>query len=132
MRKKRSREVPNLFDLKLERAVEWENGENGRAVLLVPKFRRGLLARYLQPRLKRPYYRIKLDELGTFIWRQCDGTRTVKEVADSLREAHGDQLEQFYERTGLFIQILLKNRYVCLKNDAQEGRTPGMTEGVAS
>lgn len=31
-----------------------------------------------------------LDEVGHFIWSQCDGTRTVAEVGDLVRAAFAD------------------------------------------
>ena len=112
-----NREGINLLDLKPERIIEWEDGENGIAILLVPKFRKGILARFLQPRLKRPFHRVHLDEYGTFIWNLCDGTRTVKEVADSLKAVHGEKVEPVYQRAGFFVQSLVRNQFVSLKSD---------------
>ena len=114
----------NLLDLVLERLVECERGEDGHAVLLIPKYRSGLLAKYLQPRLKRPYHRIHLDAFGTYVWDSMDGVKTVEAVAAGLKEAHGEEVEPVFERVGLFMNTLLRNRLARIREPGGSG-SPG-------
>lgn len=85
-------------------------------MLLKPKFSHPLLAKYLLPRLKKPHYKIKLDEIGSFTWNLCDGKNTVKEIGLLLKEEFGEQVEPLYERLALFFQNLEKNRFITFKN----------------
>jgi len=39
--------------------------------------------------LARPDISIRLDATGSFVWRQCDGERTVAEIALALEERDG-------------------------------------------
>ncbi len=98
----------NLYDLRPQRAVAWEEGENGRVIILVPKFRNRFLVQWLLPLLRSQYFRVKLDDLGSAIWRQCDGTTTVAAMGDSLLRQFGEQAEPVYERIGTFIRRLEK------------------------
>ncbi len=72
----------NLLHLVPVQNTKCEIKEDGLVVLFKPKFANSLLVKYLLPRMKRPYYKIKLDDIGSFFWLKCDGTRTVKEIAD--------------------------------------------------
>lgn len=94
--------------------VEWEDGPDGGAVLLVPRFRRGPLARWLQPKLRRPHIRVKLDEIGSFAWRRLDGKTPFAEVAAAMRERFGEGLREAEPRLRQFLAILFKHRFVQL------------------
>lgn len=93
--------------------MEWEDGPSG-AVLLVPRFRRGPLARWLQPRLKRPYIHVKLDTIGSFVWKLCDGKTTFGEIAQAMRQEFKEQAEPAEERLQKFLIILQKNKFAQL------------------
>ena len=69
---------------------ETERDSEGHIVLLKPRFGWGPLKRLLLPRLRSPYVRITLDEIGTFAWEQMDGRRTVGEIALLLAERFKD------------------------------------------
>ena len=80
------------------RAVAWEDLEDGRVVLLRPKFLSEHLA-WLQRVLPRPVFRVRLDAKGSFIWGAMDGVRTVREVCDAVRAGLGAEAEPVEERT---------------------------------
>jgi hypothetical protein len=56
--------------------------------------------------------RIRLDELGGFVWRRLDGVRTVAEIAQRLREEFGEAVEPAEERTGQLIWVLRREGLV--------------------
>lgn len=106
----------NLFELIPVQNMEWETRENGLVSLLKPKFKNPLLAKYLLPRLKNPYYRVKLDEVGTCVWKQCNGENSVKEIAEILYQEFGQKLEPVHDRLSLFLQSLERNQFIKYKN----------------
>lgn len=120
MKKQQKPPPVNLLDLTAERSLPWEEGEEGRAVLLVPKFTNPLAVRYLAPFLKSPHIRVKLDDFGSHVWMQCSGDRTVGEIAESLRETFGEKAEPAYERVGVFIRRLAREKFVTLTSPAGE------------
>jgi hypothetical protein len=114
MKKKNSTRAVNLLTLIPVRNIEWERNQEGLITLLKPKFRHPFLVKNLLPRIKRPFYKINLDDVGSFFWDNCDGSRTIKEIANLQWEKFGDRVEPLYERIALFIQTLEKNRFVRL------------------
>jgi hypothetical protein len=111
----KNREV-NLLDLIPERIIEFEISDDGLVTLLAPRFRNKLLKKWLQPRLKRPYLRVKLDEIGSAVWLLCDGKRTVKEIAGPLRERFAEKIEPCFDRLSVFLRNLEGNRFICYVN----------------
>lgn len=105
----------NLLDLIPRRLVEHETDGEGRAVLLIPKFRGRVLGPFLQPRLKRPFQRLNLDEFGSFVWGKCDGRATVGSIAKALRAKFGDTVEPAEERLATFIGQLTRGRLIALE-----------------
>ncbi|MFA5811316.1 MAG: PqqD family protein [bacterium] len=98
--------------------MKWEDGPDDRAVLLVPRFRRGPLARWLQPRFKRPYIRVKLDEFGSFAWRRMDGTARFSEIAQAMRKHFGERVEPAEDRLHRFFVLLYRDKFIKLLTPA--------------
>ena len=97
-----------------ERTVVWEDGRDGTAVLLVPRFRKGRLARWIMPKLSRPHMRVKLDEVGSFAWRLMDGATPFTEIAQAMQERFGDRVAPAQERLMKFFTVLYKDQFVRL------------------
>jgi hypothetical protein len=109
----------DFLSLQPEHCVEYqEDATEGRVVLLVPRFRSGLLARWLQPRLRpeRAHFRVTLEDRGSWIWRQCDGQRTVGEMVADFNTAFPDETEQVAERVCQFLYQLSANEFVTFSN----------------
>lgn len=103
----------SLFNAIPEKVINWEkNGENNLAVLLVPRFRKGPLKKWLQPKLKEPYMKVKLDEIGTFIWERCDRKNTIQDIAKSLENEFGDRIKPVEPRLRQFFTTLYKSQFV--------------------
>jgi hypothetical protein len=65
--------------------------------------------------LKKPYYKIKLDHVGSFTWELCDGSLRVKEVAKNLKDKFGEDVEPLYDRLALFLKSLEKTHLIFYK-----------------
>jgi hypothetical protein len=114
MMSRRKRRSINLLELTPEQRATWETAENGTVVVLVPKFHHELLVKWLVPRLKYPHVRVKLDRLGSFVWKQCDGRTTVAEIAARLRTEFADSAESAEDRIRTFLLMLEKSDLVNL------------------
>ena len=106
----------NLLNLVPVRNIEWERNEDGLVVLLKPKFKHPFLMKHLLPRMKKPHYKIRLDDVGTFIWELIDGSLTVRELAKSLKDKFGETVEPLYDRLAPFLQSLERNRFIYYRN----------------
>lgn len=111
---RRSDPGTNLLDCTPRHAITWEPGGDGRVVLLVPRFRTGPLARWLQPRLSRPVMRVRLDERGSWVWQRCDGTSTVGAIAGAMAAAYEEGADAATDRVARFVQTLVRDRFVTL------------------
>ncbi|MDP2207382.1 MAG: PqqD family protein [Bacteroidota bacterium] len=98
----------NILDLIPIRMFEFEVQEDEKVTLLIPKFRDKILGKYLQPVIKKKFYKVKLDSLGSFVWTQCDGRTTVNEIAERLRQKFGAEAEPAVDRVAKFIQHLYR------------------------
>jgi hypothetical protein len=80
-------------------------------VVLRPRFMRGPLARWLQPRLKRPYFRVHLDTLGSFVWNHCDGETSVAEIAEAMARELSVK-DQVVQRVVFFVRELERGKMI--------------------
>ncbi len=115
MENKKEKKPINLLALIPIRSIQWEKKGDGLIDLLKPKFKHRLVKKII-PHQKKPYFKIKLDEIGSFIWGLCDGCATVKELGEILKEKFGDQVEPVYDRLALFLQNLEKHQFISYKN----------------
>ena len=122
MFRRKDRNKINLLELTPSQRVSWESGENGTVVVLVPKFRNDLLVRWLVPRLRYPYVRLKLDPLGSFVWKQCDGRTSVSVIAERMQKEFGDSLQQVHDRIRTFLLMLEKTDVVDLYERGTESQ----------
>jgi len=112
----RRREDPlervNLLTVAPVRLAAWEEKEE-RVVILRPspatRGFRGALDRVLT-KLSTP--RIRLDEVGSHAWLLFDGTRTVADVATSLREHFGDRVEPVESRLGQLVRSMHREGFL--------------------
>ena len=63
-------------------AIRWEE-RDGKVIITIA--RTDWLARFLRWLTARPLKRrIELDEIGSLVWKLCDGRHTVGEIAEEL------------------------------------------------
>ena len=105
MKKQEIKEV-NLWELTPLRNAKWETTEEGKVVVLVPKFKNSFLVKWILPHLAKPFFRIKLDDIGSMIWKQCDGATTISIIAESLKNTFGKTVEPVDERINKFLNHL--------------------------
>ena len=114
MAKKKKRKL-NLEILETipERIVEWEEGgKEGNTVLLVPRFRKGFLSRWMQPRLKKPFTRITLDDIGTFVWERCNGKIKAMDICAEMEEKFGERVHPVKERATMFLTTMYNHEFI--------------------
>jgi hypothetical protein len=111
----RSPEV-NLLELIPERTVQSETGEDGLVTVLGPRFKTGLMKKLVGSRLKSPYFRINLDDVGSTVWENIDGRRNIGGIAGILRDRFGERIEPCNDRLAIFFTQLEMSRYIRYTN----------------
>lgn len=95
-------EVLNLI-FKISDQLEYQVGPDNIVTILekqdhrVQRFFRRL--RFRIPEAKK----IELDVYGSYVFRQIDGRRTVREIGETLEAEFGAQVQPLYERLLLFL-----------------------------
>jgi hypothetical protein len=105
-------EPKNLFDLAPRREMEFRLEESGKVTLLVPRFQSAWMRKFFLPRAKNPDIQIALDAFGSHVWLACDGEATVARIAETLRERFGEEVEPVHDRVAVFVQNLLRHRFI--------------------
>lgn len=91
---------------KVSDGLEYEVDENGIVTLLekqdhkIQRFFRKLGFRIPE------YKRTAMDEYGSSVFLQIDGSRTVRDIGKYLEEKYGDKVQPLYERLLLFVSHL--------------------------
>lgn len=116
MRQKKQRREINLLELIPNRVIEYDADENVIVTLQAPRFKSDFMRKWLQPRLKRPFLRVTLDEIGSSVWMLCDGRRKIGEIAEIMQRRFGDKIEPCYDRLGAFFQQLEHARFIAYSN----------------
>jgi hypothetical protein len=101
-------------ELRPARARDWEEGDDGHVTLLVPPYGGGRAGRVLQSWLRAPCHQVHLDDVGSFVWRRCDGATPVMDIAAAMQEHFGARVDPVEERLTTFLQQLARGRFVDL------------------
>ena len=94
------------------RRLEWVEQEDGRVVVLRPRFGESGLGKRLAAWLGFSDYKIRLDEIGTRVWQCCDGRTPAREIAEHLRSEFGERIEPAEERLFTFMAQMNRSRMI--------------------
>lgn len=110
--KTRKPTVDEFLQFKPVRAdYEWSTDDKGLVQIKVPKFESSLGKKFCHLIKKENTFSAHMDELGSFVWKQCDGRTTVKEILDRLQKEF-DEDENLDQRLFLFLQQMRQLRYL--------------------
>lgn len=95
-------------------AIEWQENSAGEAELTIP-YRTDRLARVLAAVVRLPETRrVQLDEVGTHVWRLCDGTHTVEAIIRSMAREFKMNRAEMEASVARYLQILAERRFIGL------------------
>ena len=112
----------HLLGFSPRRCLEWGEDKEGKVVLLRPKLGSGCLGRWMSLQLQNPFYRIRLDEVGTLVWQCCDGQTKLAEIVTRMRQRFGAQVEPVEERLFQFIGQLHRAKLIEIENGETKPR----------
>lgn len=88
--------------------IIWTEKANG--CVAVELEHRGFYAKIAQRFFHKPRCStIALDMHGSYVWKQMNGKRTLREIACGMKQTFGAQAEPLYARLISFIGILMQN-----------------------
>lgn len=107
-------------DIVVTQTVPWREEEE-LVVLLAPRYGQNFLGRLCRRLFGDQTIRIKLDELGSHVWKLCNGQAPVNEIAESLEKAFEDKAENARERLEMFLKELYRQGWVSFLASADGG-----------
>lgn len=102
----------NFLELRPSPLYESSIDDKKNVTILIPKFKKKLFIKFINPLLKSPDIKLKLDELGSAVWILMNGKNTVEDISLILQNQFGKSEESIEERllkflTELYIQKLI-------------------------
>ncbi len=93
--------------------LNWEtNFDDGIVTLIIEH--KGVFDRIAQKFFKRPEIsHIKLDDIGSFVFREMSGERSIFELGEMVSAKFGEGAEPLYARLSMFFKILDENGLIC-------------------
>ena len=96
-----------IMDCVPHRLGQWRADGDGRVIVERPKPEtRGLRGAFDSLRWLMSHPKIRLDDLGSFVWQRLDRGETLAEIAIATAEAHPDRAEGMGQRLALFVTAL--------------------------
>jgi hypothetical protein len=101
----------NILDLKPRQLYPSELADKGKVVVLVPE-PQSKLVEWFMPKKSRLNLRVKLDIFESAVWDQCDGRKTVKDIAERMKQDYGTFAEPVDKRVSGYIKQLQIKKFI--------------------
>ncbi len=113
MKKNKSQKtyIENIAELYPKRKFDFEKDGSLITVLYYEQNPTLIEKIFFKKQLKKPR-KIDLDEIGSFVWELCDGSRNVEEITRVAEEHFKEKINPAKERTELFIEQLYRAKLI--------------------
>ena len=91
----------------------WETLDSGLIVITVPKFKGKIGNSLCKLMRKDEMFAAELDKIGSCIWKNCDGEKTVEHILKSLKTEFPKE-KNINQRLILFLQQMYNLGYVII------------------
>jgi len=92
---------------------KWVANDEGLVEIKVPKFTSGLGISFCKLIRKENTFTAHMDKVGSFVWNNCDGVNTIKDILQLLKGKF-PQEKNIDQRLFLFIQQMNNLHYIIL------------------
>lgn len=87
----------------------------GIVTVLVPRFSNRLLSRLLSRSMPDPWIHTELDEIGSRVWLEIDGSQSVSSIIKRISIELGDRVHPAHERIPQFLTQLYRSGFISFK-----------------
>ncbi len=94
--------------------IKWKENSEGIVKLKVTKFKSNLGKSFLNLIKKDNKFTANMDKLGSIVWKNCDGRRTVEDILKIVQKEFPDE-KNIDQRLYLFLQNLTNLGYIELE-----------------
>ena len=93
--------------------IEWSKNAEGLVELNVPKFKTNFGNSFCKVTRKDKTFTAKMDKIGSIVWENCDGKKTVKTILNKVKKEHPKE-ENIDQRLFSFLQQMHNLNYLDL------------------
>jgi len=90
---------------------EWSTTEEELVEITVPKFKGNLGKSFCKVIRKDNMFTAKMDRLGTLVWKNCDGGKTVGQILEIVKKEFPKE-KNIDQRLFSFIQQMVSLNYI--------------------
>lgn len=92
--------------------LKWTEDENG--IITLHRVHTTLTDRLAHAITKKPLRQshIKLEEFGSFLWKNMDGRTVLRDLANKLKDEFGEKAEPLYPRLEKYVVMLKNNKLI--------------------
>jgi len=90
---------------------EWSTNEEGLVEMTVPKFKGNLGKSFCKVIRKENMFTANMDRLGSLVWKNCDGERTVGQILEIVKKEFPEE-KNTDQRLFSFIQQMGSLNYI--------------------
>lgn len=95
----------------IRRDLEWAKNAEGLVELIVPKFDTNFGKSFCKVTRKDQTFTAKMDKIGSIVWENCDGKKTVQTILNKVKKAHPNE-ENIDQRLFSFLQQMQSLNYL--------------------
>ncbi|ENO12503.1 Coenzyme PQQ synthesis protein D (PqqD) [Thermoplasmatales archaeon SCGC AB-539-C06] len=90
---------------------EWSTNVEGLVEMIVPKFKGNLGKSFCKVIRKENMFTANMDRLGSLVWKNCDGERTVGQILEIVKKEFPEE-KNTDQRLFSFIQQMESLNYI--------------------
>ena len=93
--------------------LEWSENSDGLVEIKTPKFQSNFGKSFVKTLKKDEVFIAKMDKIGSAVWKECDGVKSVEEILKIVKGKFPDEKE-IDQRLFLFLQQMDSLKYIIL------------------
>jgi len=94
--------------------IKWHTDAGDLVYLMVPKFKGNFGKSFCKFVKKENHFRANMDKLGSIVWKNCDGKKTVADILEILEKEFPKE-KNIDQRLYLFLQQIDHLSYIYLQ-----------------
>lgn len=111
--------------------LSWEEENDGTITLKIPRSKKGLLRLLSGPADLPDYRQVKLDEIGSKVWKKIDGKADMKDFMEWMNQEFKMNSREAELSLALFMEKLSDKTYIVLLVPPPKPGTPEAKEEAA-
>jgi len=112
--KKKENQLNFLELTPIQKFEHFENEEN-IITIKIPKFQNSSISKFLIPKTKSEFIHVKLDKIGSMVWKSITGENNVASICEKMVENTSENSEDLQMRITQYLTILHKQRLIKYK-----------------